>query len=801
MKSTVFALLAALALGSTAARAENGDATDRAFAALLTQPAAAPQTGQWSLPDADDYQGWNEDRLIRWLAAQQKAGANFNAYRHFGTLLHHAIRAGLDRTALWLLQQGADPRLKLQSSASAVNLDALELAQGRNRPRIVKALQAPPFSMALPKPPAAARPSLTAVEVAGQTLLRAPNPDINAIRGYIRELHLELYPETNYMVYEHQLKRSLASSTPVLKHLPPDRLKQALDDDQTLQHWLGRAAVMPVADFRPLLQPLDGPLLQKHARAALTGMSMHSRVDFAGDGSHGRNPVHPDNWKTLLARLPGSLNLPTLPPLLAATEPDLWPMLFQRGYRPGALDAELGRFLAETPPEPLRRFWPELLNHFPDLPARSIPLMLAGYRPDGEMDCRWEWTSLPASLPAKMEYLQQHGVSSPAQTVKPQCLRHSAPDVIAALLRLNVIAPLPEKVETVLIPERDAECRFTLTEPVYRMLYRNPVIGADRAVFVSGVGLMAIPGEETCGLLLSGDEMVDPYIGGDQDSFDGPTREPTPSCPDPNNTTMLYRLHPDQAPEVLDTPFEAAFLLTPVRDTRTNQRYWLSWQSAGRCNSNESALMKWDTVNGKPALVTVDAKDPLWQAFTQQCDPNDLENCLAFKGLFKEGEVISEPANPLRGGALADFVNAYRTAERTAYLQAVERLDKPLLRKMESDGVPLFWTVEAIKAVSESPLPIVDKRKRMAWLFKDAGQLRDVFHGGYMVNGSSYDLPESLSTWLPVEDWGPLLRSGAANGYLRDQLRERGQTALACKMDRAMGLNCGETWSVDETGE
>lgn len=805
MRKTTLALLAALTWWSSPGRAENGAATDRAFAALLTQPAAAPQTGQWILPDADNYRGWNEDRLIRWLAVQQKAGADFNAYRHFGTLLHHAIRAGLDRTALWLLQHGANPQLKVKIGATSGTLDALELSIDRKRPRVARALRSAPFNMTAPKAPPAGIPAkaLKPVEVTGQYLVRTPNPDIAAIRRYIRELHLDLYPEPDYRVYEPQLQSSLATSDPVLQHLGPARLKQALDDDQTLEHWLARASVMPVKDFRILLQPLDAALLQRHARAALTGMSLHSHVDFAANGSQGHNPVHPDNWKALLTLLPGPLNQPALPPLLAATEPDLWPPLFRRGYRPGEPEAELARFLPETPPEPLTRLWPELVKHMPTLPDVAIPLMLAPFRPEGESDCRWEWTSLPAGLPAKVEYLQQHGAASSALNLKPPCMRHSPAEVTAGLLRLKVITPLAETAEPVLVPVPDDDCRFTLSDPVYRMLYRNPVIGSDRSVYASAVSLMAIPGEENCGLRLSGDEVVDPYIGGEQDNFDGPTIEPSPSCPDPTDATALYRLQPDQPPELLETPAQASYLLTPVRDTRNNRRYWLSYQPSGRCHSSEAALLEWQTVQGKPALVAVDVRATVWQAFEQQCDPTALEECPAFKDLLTEPEDAATQKEPdfRRGGALAPFINAHRAREREAYLKALDDLDKPLLKQLEGAGVPPFWTLEAMKAVSDSSRPLADKRKRLAWLMKDPAQLREVFRGGYLVNGSWSGLLESLATWLPAEDWTPLLRQGISRADLRDRMKERGQDALACAMDRAMGLNCGETWSATDPEE
>ena len=57
-------------------------------------PGAEPAEGFWDFPKPDDLPVANQAALTAYLAKQQKAGADFNAYRHGGTLLHHAIRAG-----------------------------------------------------------------------------------------------------------------------------------------------------------------------------------------------------------------------------------------------------------------------------------------------------------------------------------------------------------------------------------------------------------------------------------------------------------------------------------------------------------------------------------------------------------------------------------------------------------------------------------------------------------------------------------------------------------------------------------
>ncbi len=121
--------------------------TDDAFDALLSMPTAKPSEGEWEIIAPDDFSPEDEAALIRYLAVQVKRGAKVNAYRHFGTCLHHAIRAGLNSTALWLLGHGADPAIHVQGEER----DALQLAVTYRRWNVLEALlRSPPYAQMPP---------------------------------------------------------------------------------------------------------------------------------------------------------------------------------------------------------------------------------------------------------------------------------------------------------------------------------------------------------------------------------------------------------------------------------------------------------------------------------------------------------------------------------------------------------------------------------------------------------------------------------------------------------------------------
>lgn len=66
-----------------------------------------------------------EADLIAFLSKQKALGADFNAYVHLAPMLHHAVRASMNETAVWLMRNGANPLLPIQGE---VDTDAVAVA-------------------------------------------------------------------------------------------------------------------------------------------------------------------------------------------------------------------------------------------------------------------------------------------------------------------------------------------------------------------------------------------------------------------------------------------------------------------------------------------------------------------------------------------------------------------------------------------------------------------------------------------------------------------------------------------------
>ncbi len=115
-------------------------AQDNAFTALLSLPQGVPEDSSFPPgPQGDDV---DQKALQARLATAFESGEDVNAYLYGGTLLHHALRANLQDTALWLLAHGADPKLEVQvvESGKPDGHDALQLAIVYRRWRVVDAL-------------------------------------------------------------------------------------------------------------------------------------------------------------------------------------------------------------------------------------------------------------------------------------------------------------------------------------------------------------------------------------------------------------------------------------------------------------------------------------------------------------------------------------------------------------------------------------------------------------------------------------------------------------------------------------
>lgn len=408
---------------------------------------------------------------------------------------------------------------------------------------------------------------------------------------------------------------------------------------------------------------------------------------------------------------------------------------------------------------------------------------------DGESDCGYEWFAVPKGTDDKVRFLLSQGANKPSLDLKPQCMRYSPPAVIQALVKLGVIQPFIPPTEPIFVPDNMPRCEFSFNEAWYQALYFKPVINEDFPVFIDAVKAIELPGSKDCGLLVSGLDPVAPYVGGEQDSFTGPTEEPIPSCPDPTNKAQIWRLSPSGQIEKQPADQAASSILTAVKDTRDGHRYWLA-DLMGCQGWNQVSLVDWQIADGKSSLKTLDFNHPAWLAFTRQCDPQKLEDCTLFKPFLMEPESDKPaPAADVHTGlSLRNFLNTFQGKEHPAYLKAVEDLDKPALKTIESKGIPPFWTLDAIQLVMNAKQALPEKRKRFAWLFKNHDQLA--------AAGLSQNDLMILFTLLPREDWWPLLEFVNVDKYMADAARKQGKENLACDIEHAIGLMCGETWSV-----
>lgn len=120
--------------------------TKTAFDALFSMTAEQqPEGFATSPPEGFIGESADESELINFLSMQRIQGADFNAYRHQGTLLHHAIRSGLNETVIWLLKHGANPMLRLETEQEG--FDAMGIAIHTNAWNVVDILrQSPAYS-------------------------------------------------------------------------------------------------------------------------------------------------------------------------------------------------------------------------------------------------------------------------------------------------------------------------------------------------------------------------------------------------------------------------------------------------------------------------------------------------------------------------------------------------------------------------------------------------------------------------------------------------------------------------------
>jgi hypothetical protein len=801
-----FAILLAFMLGAGQAQAFSGEATDDVFAALLSMPGAGPETGYWDFRKPDDFTPGSEAALINYLAKKQKAGANVNAYRHFGTLLHHAIRAGKEKTALWLLEHGADPRKTLKSNDSDV-VDALALATTYKRTSVARALiasygmQARPYT---PPPPAPPLPTFDSVGKLGFTT--------EADYAQARDL---LSNVARPFAYGGPSARDIATHAANLKQwdelaarLPRGVYQRLIGDERSV-----RAIVLMHSQSAPALAAtlaaLPQPLNKWTAAAALGAIADRA----ARRVSDGANPklsytLAPDIWRTLWRYLPQPVDYASWPALAEKIQPELWPDLFASGYANRQAESALGCMPAQIGAVDFKALWPRMEAAFPDIRRTAPRMLLSMYRLAGSQRC-YSWQS--AETRDKLLFLSSQGIRDQVTGLMADELRGEPADVLAAIKPFVAAAPTagatgaaqPRFVQVA------ANCRFELTAVWIRELLDRPTTQLGEPsdqVHIESVQLLEIPGEAECGLLVGGfGRTRDSYVGGDADSFTGPESNPIPSCPDPTDHYEVWRRQGGRI-ERLYTDLggdDGAPPIVLVQDRTNGHRLYLhNGEQYGKCHAGRRlpfALTWRQQPQGGLALLR-EVQPSIEEALYAQCTATDnTVQCVGIPGVAAAA-LATGAANESRataaydGTSLAEFMNSVRKAQHDDYIAAVLALDRPRLAGFKAQGVPGSWTAEAITRVGASKFTLIEKRRRTAWIFADHAQLARALNHTVLLG---------LLEWLPREDWGPVLDAVSRPSgdpyslhYVREEAEKKGQHALACELDRAQGLNCGETWGV-----
>lgn len=178
-------------------------------------------------------------------------------------------------------------------------------------------------------------------------------------------------------------------------------------------------------------------------------------------------------------------------------------------------------------------------------------------------------------------------------------------------------------------------CRFTLTPAWKKALSGKPVISGDTDVFVDGVKLIDIPGQDACGVVVSGSELT---------YDDAEMRQA--SCPDPYDHFQIWH-------EVTGkiAPLSAAErgwnVLYPLRDTQDGHLYYLEIYGGDRCFPASANLLEWKQINSQWSFVA--ASKIMQSAFDAQCsDAAKIDSCLG---------VAAQPA--YQGAAPSDFIRAH----------------------------------------------------------------------------------------------------------------------------------------------
>lgn len=830
----------------------NEIATIEAFDALLSLPQTQPDDGGWNHVAPSDFNvEKGEAGLIRYLAKQKKNGADVNQTRHTGTMLHHAIRGGLNKTALWLIANGADPQKSLEGSEGQT--DALTIAvQYRRWPVIDALLKLPKFKLAdrsskrlndwravygkdeqvtigkllerhLPLPTGKDGEILLyeALQAHWMALVLALT-DAGVTRALAEGIPYGTQPQTKNaltisdvkaadsrlaspvfpylishlsttddvtMIWQANLRLPfhdqaftrdviLRTVTPllsppvqraVLERIPRDALKAALEDEKIFGPWVRWTINLPEPNCEWALAILDEQIKKRPAALLI---ALVKNTTYYNENQHSANLDA--GWARLLSTVSS--------PLPPETNGKLWMFvpnqsrttLLKLGYRPTA--EELSHWLVYTNKDLVRTLWPQLKATMPEIIGRIHESLLAPFKAPAHGGC--DSSGVHRETWEKAQMLIDGGARprKPA-LIDAGCRALTDPEILTGLEKAGMIGSAPSIDSGRFVLDTD-HCRFTPNALWRRALLKDrtlPGRNPSESTPIEGIQTIDVPGEAECALLVWGGS-----AGGrvfiDEDGFTGVNRL-TP-CGDGNHATAIWRnVHGTIRQSIFDEREPAIQGITAIRDTKTSEQFFLAGGiGQGTCGQTPSILLTWNHAQvAEPALRTVPREHEVLQALLQQCSPAKISDCFANGPPESEGNQSEY-----------SFIDQNWAKDRSAFLDAVLELDYDALRAARKVGIFPRWIAQAIDAVSQSNLSLAEKRRRIAWLFRDAEQLKAAIGEGYWM--------DALIPWLPMEDWAPIFKilktSPSWLEHLRFEADRQGKKNLACRFAIAMQRSC-----------
>jgi hypothetical protein len=823
--------------------AEESQATIVAVEALLSLPRTQPPEGDWGhrAPPGFVFEEGNEEvALISWLKKQKKMGADLNSVRHGGTMLHHAIRAGMVDTVSWLLANGADPLKEGEHDALELALtyqqdeifgllierpgvldphrSGLYLAWKRVLDSNLKEMLEKLIEARAPLPAGKSRQlllgdSLRVGDVRLIRVLTEEDPD-RALRGMVRSadedievadrrlpspIFLSLIDKASSVEevdrlfrlrirrpFDDQtfatdavravLRKALFGQAPpsiasrVVERIPATALQTALKDENVLSMWWRWLSRLPTKD-RTVAMERWGDLPLREPEALLKAITKGA---YWFDQNE-KNPDAAAAWGELLARL--------RPPLPEGVQDKLWMFvpqahrlsLLQLGYRPSS--EELRWWIDRNSTELVREFWPKILSIRPEIGQRSHELLfqpLAG----GSGYCidKWSIEKVLSLTTAATSPERPYAIEAACWYATPDKIRQTL------LSRGWVKPPLPITAGRIVLEKQ--QCGFRPTAAWRRALagLRSQTTEDHASMsIIDGVIAAAVPGEQDCVLFAWGGNP-----GGrvflDDDSFEG-TQRLSP-CADGQYATAIWQLKGERIDSIWQEGLPYPGGMTLIRDTNDGKQYWLGGDvSLGGCGQTPPVLFRFESDDGQVStLHALPNTNPAMQALLSQCQGKELLECLGYSS--PEPDAGNQRAYPEQYSGLAAFADAYWDTERKTFIKAILDFEPQVLSAMKAAGIFPHWVTDALSAVSVSSLSLPEKRRRVAWLFRDRTLLRAALE---------YQMLIGLVDWLPPEDWGPIIQQGQEHlRSLQYSAEGKGRAKLACRFATALKQPCGE---------